>query len=243
MCLSVIRSDTSHPTTKACIARCQRCNESGKPDCSSQNAAVLNDVPLGLARRVLGSYTCPMGQDPSGIDGTLGEQKVAPPPSQADLDSLFDAACAARIFSGGTSGKPPKDSSLLQVLRGEPLQTLRRALHLTSQQEPRSCSCFGDLTIELTGDSGSVAVLSLHYHPTPLLRYSGWSYDAELGDRHQLFAQLTACGLAPALQKVEADLQQDERESERRQIQRWLSGNGRIHVGDIMMAASKKEPA
>ena len=196
-----------------------------------------------LACRELGRYTCAMGQAPSGIDGSASEQKVAPPPSQADLDSLFDAACAARIFSGGTSGKPPKDSSLLQVLRGEPLQTLRRALHLTSQQEPRSCSCFGDLTIELTGDSGSVAILSLHYHPTPLLRYSGWSYDAELGDRHQLFAQLTACGLAPALQKVEADLQQDEWESERRQEQRWLSGNGRIPVGDIMMAASKKEPA
>lgn len=197
----------------------------------------------GLACRELSRYTCAMGQAPSGIDGTFGEQKVARPPSQADLDSLFDAACAARIFSGGTSGEPPKDSSLLQVLRGEPLQTLRRALHLTSEQEPRSCSCFGDFTIELTGDSGSVAILSLHYHPTPLLRYSGWSYDAELGDRHQLFAQLTACGLAPALQKVEADLQQDEWESERRQEQRWLSGNGRIPVGDIMMAASKKEPA
>jgi len=241
--LGVISFDTSDPTTNACIARCQRCNESVKPNRASQSVTVLSDVPLGLARRVLGSYTCPMGQDPSGIDGTFGEQKVARPPSQADLDSLFDAACAARIFSGGTSGEPPEDSSLLQVLRGEPLQTLRRALHLTSEQEPRSCSCFGDLTIELTGDSGSVAVLSLHYHPTPLLRYSGWSYDAELGDRHQLFAQLTECGLAPALQKVEADLQQDERESERRQEQRWLSGNGRIPVGNIMMAASKKEPA
>lgn len=171
----------------------------------------------GLVCRELGSYTCSMEQDASRFDGIAGEQKGAPLPSQADLDSLFDAVYAARIFSGGTSGELPNDSSLLQVPRGEPLQTLRRALHLTSEQEPRSCSCCGGLTIELTGDSGSVAVFSLHYHPTPLLRCSGWSYDAELGDRHQLFAQLTSCGLAPALQKAEADLQQDAREHERRQ--------------------------
>ncbi len=128
------------------------------------------------------------------------------------------------------------------MLRGEPLQTLRRALYLTSEQEPRSCSCCVDLTIELTGDSGSVAVFSIHNHPTPLLRYSGWSYDAELGDRHQLSAQLTSCGLAPALQKMEADLQQDAREHEQRQEQRWQSGTGRIPVAKIMMAASKQEP-
>ena len=45
-----------------------------------------------------------MEQDASRFDGTDGEQEVAPPPSQVDLDALY-AAYAARIFSGGTSGE------------------------------------------------------------------------------------------------------------------------------------------
>jgi len=75
--LGVISSDTSDPTTNACIAHCQCGNESVKPNRYPQNVTVLSDVPPGLARRVLGSYACPMGQDLSGIDGTSSEQKSA----------------------------------------------------------------------------------------------------------------------------------------------------------------------
>ena len=77
MFLGVISSDTSDPTTNACIAHCQCGNESVKPNRYPQNVTVLSDVPPGLARRVLGSYACPMGQDLSGIDGTSSEQKSA----------------------------------------------------------------------------------------------------------------------------------------------------------------------
>ena len=161
---------------------------------------------------------------------------------QGDLDAFFEAARSARVFSGPMEIDELTDTRLVHTLAGEQLQTLRQALRISVAQEPRCCPCLGDLTIELVGDSGRVAILSLHYHLSPLLRHKGWSYDAELGSRRDLFTYLTRCGISAALQSLEKHLREDEQDCKQQHEQSWLNGRGRIPMGEIFTEASKKRP-
>lgn len=183
-----------------------------------------------------------MGQDTGSSDTKSNDQNLTHPPTQEDLDAYFGAARIARVFSGPMDDDELTDTRLVRTLAGEQLRTLRQALRVSVGQEPRCCPCRGDLTIELVGDAGGVAILSLHYHLSPLLRHKGWSYDAELGSRHDLFTYLTQCGISSALQNLEKHLREDEQDYQRQLERSWLNGQGRIPVGEIFMEASKKRP-
>lgn len=182
-----------------------------------------------------------MGQDTDSADYSSAGKNPPSPPTQESLDSLFMAARTARVFLGAKESGNLTDLRLVCELTGERLQILHEALRIPGEHEPRRCNCFGTLSIELVSDAGRVAILALHYHRVPLLSYVGWSHDAELGNRRDLFALLTKCGISPVLQEWEKELQEDEAERKRQMVGMWLRAGG-IPLGDAMMRASKKQP-
>lgn len=182
-----------------------------------------------------------MGQDRGVPEQGEGSLPPLEPPTQEALDLFFEIASVARVYLGGPEQGTIPDRRPVAGLTGEPLQTLHQALTLREESPPAHCPCLGDLTIELAGSEGQVAVLSLHYHAKPLLGYKGWSSDAELGERHELFKLLMRCGLEPVVERMEKDLRADQRERMAQMEHLWLSGAGRIPVGDILTKASKKQ--
>lgn len=126
-------------------------------------------------------------------------------------------------------------------LTREDLLFLHAALRIPKEHEPYRCHCFGDVTIELIGDSGRVAILALHYHRKPLLSHSGWSYDAELGSRSALLAFLSNFKVLSGLKEWEKELQESEAEQKRQGVRMWINSGG-IPLGDAMMRASKEQP-